>query len=86
MAASYEYDARLIPGTQTGLDIVNRLGAEGWKVTQVLPLHSCIGEVIGTGSLEVLVIFERVLDRDFEHLMVALETLLTNITINTSQD
>jgi len=86
MAATYEYDAQLVSANGSGLAFLNRQGALGWKVILVMKLQSNIRESIPKGNEEMLILFERVLDRDFEHLITALEAMFEKITVATSQD
>lgn len=83
---TYEYDAQLVPATGRGLQIVNRKGAEGWKMIQVLSLHANIGEVLASGDVEMLVLFERITHDGYDHLIDALKLMFEEITINTSQN
>lgn len=86
MAATYEYDAHLVSANGSGLAFLNTQGAEGWKVILVMKLQSNIRESIPKGNEEMLVLFERVIDRDFIHLIAALEEMFERITLATSQD
>jgi hypothetical protein len=83
---TYEYIAQLVPATGRGLAIVNRLGAEGWRINQVLPLHANIGETLGSGDEQMIVLFERVTHDGYEHLVAALEAMFERITVATAQD
>jgi len=83
--SKYEYNAILVPLTAAGLVRANRMGDEGWRLMSIHPLTANLGEAIDHDG-QVLLVFERVFERDFAHLMEALRLLLENITINTSQD